>query len=159
MIPSAPEPRPARPRLYSDELADLVCDRIADGESLVAICAEPAMPSLRTILRWAEENELFAAEYARARDAQAETLASKVIDAADGADEDHQAAKVKIDAYKWRAAKLSPRKYGEKIDLTSGGEKLKPPTSTLAIQAAALLQQVQERLEADDGAQDGASGG
>jgi hypothetical protein len=28
-----------------------------------------------------------------------------------------------VDARKWVAAKLKPKKYGDKIDVTSGGEK------------------------------------
>jgi hypothetical protein len=31
---------------------------------------------------------------------------------------------MRVDARKWIAAKLKPRKYGDKIDHTTGGEKL-----------------------------------
>lgn len=37
------------------------------------------------------------------------------------------AQKVKIDAYKWRASKLAPKRYGDKLDLTSDGQPIIPP--------------------------------
>jgi hypothetical protein len=42
-----------RPTLYTPETVDRICDRLADGESLKAICREPGMPSERTVLTWA----------------------------------------------------------------------------------------------------------
>lgn len=44
-----------RRSLYSDELADAICDRISEGESLRAICAEGGMPSKGTVMRWLDD--------------------------------------------------------------------------------------------------------
>jgi hypothetical protein len=33
-------------------------------------------------------------------------------------------SKLQIDARKWKASKLAPKKYGDKMDLTTDGEKI-----------------------------------
>ena len=54
-------------KLYSDDLADLICQRIARGESLVEICADD-LPSETAVYRWLAEKPVFREMYARARD-------------------------------------------------------------------------------------------
>jgi hypothetical protein len=69
--PAPPEAAPAvPPRPYvrfSADLARVVCVRIAAGESLRAICAEPDMPSTASLRRWAKTRRDFAKIYNRAR--------------------------------------------------------------------------------------------
>lgn len=103
-----------RPTIYSDEIAETICDLIASGESLVSICkSSDDLPGIRTVLRWAKENADFGMKYAGAREAQAEVMDDKILTAADEAEIDPQAARVRIEAYKWRAAKLAPKSYGD----------------------------------------------
>lgn len=48
-----PKPRrPGRPSIRSRALEEAICQRIASGESLRAVCRDPAMPSKSTVLRW-----------------------------------------------------------------------------------------------------------
>ncbi|MBN1294376.1 MAG: hypothetical protein JXB48_21245 [Candidatus Latescibacteria bacterium] len=44
--------------------------------------------------------------------------------------------RLKIDTLKWLLSKLVPEKYGEKLDLTSGGDKLPIPPSQLVVKIA-----------------------
>lgn len=141
--------KPGRPSIYSPEIADSILERLAAGESMVQICADEKMPGLRTVMRWAAEDQEFGTEYARAREAQAEVMDDKILTAADGADKDPQAARVKIEAYKWRAAKLAPKRYGEKIDVTSGGEKLPSDDVTRATRLAAIFAEIEKRNASD----------
>jgi hypothetical protein len=138
-----------RPTIYSDKIADAILERLAQGDSLVQICEDKQMPGLRTVMRWAAESDGFGTEYARAREAQAEVMDHKILSAADKAKEDPQAARVQIEAYKWRAAKLAPKRYGEKIDVTSGGEKLPVDDVTRATRLAAILAEIEKRNAAD----------
>jgi hypothetical protein len=108
-----------RPSSYTQEIADEICERLSKGDSLVQICRDEAMPGLRTVMRWAVDNADFGTEYARAREAQAEVMDDKILTAAEEAAVDAQAARVRIDAYKWRAAKLAPKRYGDKTILGS----------------------------------------
>ncbi len=111
-----------RASIYTDELAELICERIADGESLRAICEDDNMPSRRCVLYWLESNETFCAKYARAREAQADVMDDKILTVADKCTpEDAAAARVKIDAYKWRASKLAPKVYGDKQQVEHSG--------------------------------------
>lgn len=138
-----------RPTLYSLKMADAILERLANGESMVQICSSDEMPGLRTVMRWAVDNTDFGIEYAQAREAQAEVMDDKILTAADGAKADPQAARVQIDAYKWRAAKLAPKRYGEKIDVTSGGEKIEPDEITRATRLAAIFSELDKRNAPD----------
>ena len=108
--------KPGRPSLYSPKLVEDICDRIADGESLRTICDDETMPDRRTVLRWLDTHPDFAAKYARAREAQGDAMDEKILAVADACTNETAAAdRVKILAYQWRAAKLAPKKYGEKV--------------------------------------------
>ncbi len=108
-----------RPTLFSDEMSAEICRRIMDGESLRQICQDKDMPVRETVHRWLGENEEFSIQYARARDTQADTYADDIIAISDEAkDKDSAAAaKVRVDARKWVASKLKPKRYGDKLDL------------------------------------------
>lgn len=140
-----------RPSLYTAEIADDILERLAAGESLVKICSGDEMPGLRTVMRWAAENHDFGTEYARAREAQAEVMDDKILTAAGKAKDDPQAARVEIEAYKWRAAKLAPKRYGDKIDVTTGGEAMNSMDETaVAARVASLLRTGLERADGSD---------
>ncbi len=109
-----------RPTTYSQETADKICELIARGMSLRAICASADMPAGGTVHRWLAEHQDFQEQYARAREEQADGFADEIIDIADSvAPETGEVAKAKlqIDARKWKASKLAPKKYGEKLEL------------------------------------------
>jgi hypothetical protein len=44
------QPKRGRPSDYSAEIAEAICDRLVNGESLRAVCADPAMPARATVL-------------------------------------------------------------------------------------------------------------
>lgn len=108
-----------RPTKFTEAFANNICERIMNGESLREICLSDNMPKRTTVHRWLSENEVFQNQYARARDTQADTLADDIIAISDTAtDKDSAAAaKVRVDARKWVAAKLKPKRYGDKLDL------------------------------------------
>jgi len=113
---------------YNEAVATEVLDRLADGQTMKAICREPGMPSARTVKRWAAEDvNGFADRYDRARKLQADALFDESIDISNEEFIDSvevQAAKLKIDTRRWFIGKLYPEKYGEKVEITSRTEKL-----------------------------------
>lgn len=124
-----------RPSICSPELAEVICERLIEGESMRKICRDESMPNRATLLRWMEVDEGFAAKCARARIWQADLMDDLVLETADACTtETAHADKVKISAYQWRAAKLSPKKYGDKtfseaeINLRAGSISDKPLT-------------------------------
>jgi hypothetical protein len=108
---------------YTEELANEICDRLIEGESMRRIALSPNMPSRNTMLRWIDdETKDFGSKCARARLMQADTMDDMVLDLIDKVDADNaHAMKVKLSAIQWRASKLNPKKYGEKLDLNHGG--------------------------------------
>jgi len=114
-----------RPSKFSKAIADEICRRLADGESLRTICAEDAMPDKDTVRRWLrdEVSADFHAQYARAREEQADSLAEEAIDAARAAvDRDTAAAaKVQVDALFKYAGQLKPKVYGDKREISHKG--------------------------------------
>ena len=108
---------------YTEELADKICEGLMEGKSMVKICKSPDMPSRSTILRWMNDLPEFEAKCARARLMQADLMDDLILDIAENCDEDnYQSSKVKLSAYQWRAAKLAPKKYGEKLQHTGENE-------------------------------------
>jgi len=110
-----------RPSDYTEELADLICEAVASGGALYRMCAErDDLPAERTIYQWLEKHPSFAQKYARARERQADRNADEIVDIADTED-DPQRARVRMDARKWRASKLAPKKYGDKVQQEISG--------------------------------------
>jgi hypothetical protein len=99
---------------------DLICREIAEGSSLKAICARHDVPSRETIYQWLADDSAFSDKYVRAREDQADFYADEIIDIAD-TEPDANKARVRIDARKWKASKLQPKKYGDKVDLNLSG--------------------------------------
>jgi len=121
---AAPRRPVGRPSLYTPELADLICERVAEGESLRKICADDDMPHRSNVERWLSQDPDFAAKYAHARERQGDLMdeeqmeicrqiKTKEIAAAE--------ARVLVGVLQWRASKLAPKRYGEKIDVSHSG--------------------------------------
>lgn len=134
-----PKKPAGRPTAFSAEVATTICSRIAQGESLVNICKDETLPSRATVMRWLLEDSHvgFRDNYARAREAQADFYAEEIIDIADeectvvkhGEGDEAKDVEVafdsaavarnrlRVDARKWYASKVAPKKYGDKLAL------------------------------------------
>ena len=123
---------------FSQELADLICERLATGESLRKICLDEQMPAASTVWLWLDKNQAFSEQYARAREAQAEYYADEIVDISDEAIDNETAAsaRVRVDARKWVASKLRPRKYGELVKHEHGGSNGGPIPVSIAVSYA-----------------------
>lgn len=132
-----------RPNKYSQTLAAEICRLIADGLSLRTICAADGMPASSTVYLWLREKAEFSEQYAHARAIQADALADEIIELADQCEPETAAvakAKVQIDARKWKAARLAPKKYGDKVEVdnvsTDGSMRPQPVLTGEEIKAA-----------------------
>ena len=148
-----------RPTDYSPELINEICDRIATGEPLVRICREESMPNVVTVYRWLNKYPEFSNLYAKAKDASADTLAEEIQDIADQMPMERtdgngntqfdgayiQWMKLRVDARKWVASKLKPRKYGDR--LTHAGDADNPIKSETTIQASELFASILQNME------------
>ncbi len=151
-----------RPSGYSDALAVEICRRIAERESLRKICADPDMPDKTTVLRWlaAKENAEFRTQYAHAREMQADTLFDEALEIADETSDDWittedgkkvldhehvQRSRLRVDARKWAAGKLAPKRYGDKLQHTGDGGgpiRVRPDLSKLTDEELDALERI-----------------
>lgn len=128
-----------RPSIYSLELADKICERLAAGESMRSISRDESMPAMSTLFKWIRENEAFSQQYAKAKEESADAWVEDMLDIADNQvgnpvlvddkpllNQDGKAvmfvdgpavnhARLRVDTRKWAASKLKPKKYGEKV--------------------------------------------
>jgi hypothetical protein len=134
-----------RPTVYTQELADTICERIALGESMRSICTQDDMPSMSSVFKWLREDAEFSQQYARATDERTEAMAEDLLHIsdtpimgetktikADGSIEIKQDEmlghrRLQIDARKWLMSKMKPKKYGDKLDMTTNGKDLPTP--------------------------------
>lgn len=121
-----------RPSEYSDDLATEICIRLSQGDTLIAICREDGMPDKATVFRWLAKNLEFRDKYARARDEQSDVFAEETVDIADNTN-DPAKARVQIDARKWFASKVAPKKYGDKTAHELSGPNGQPIATSLEI--------------------------
>jgi hypothetical protein len=124
------EPKRGRSSGYDVEIAETICNRLVNRESLRAICADPAMPARATIFRWLARNEKFRRSYAFARECLVEGLMDEILEIVDdtsgdyvektGADgkgtrvvdrEHIEECRRRIKARRWMLAHLMPKKY------------------------------------------------
>lgn len=120
-----------RPSDYTEEMANALCDRLATGESLTAICKSKGMPSKPTVLRWLTKNEEFRTQYGKARELSQDAVAEEyfeILDAeppkkADGSFDSGAVmwAKNRADARKWYLSKIAPKRYGDKLQTEHSG--------------------------------------
>jgi hypothetical protein len=120
-LPPVPVRRGA-PTTYTKELSTRFLQRLAQGELAVNLCQEEGMPAVETIYGWIGRHPEFAQEYARARELQAHSLAEQAITIAIATTpETVQVDRLKFDAMKWYASKVSPRNYGDKVQTELSG--------------------------------------
>ena len=146
-----------QPTKYNKQIASHICGLIADGLPLRTITRMEGMPTSSTVYLWLATHDELWVLYARAREDQADALAdefiaiseekpmlrivtdSETIDKLDPKGESHK--RNRIDARKWVAAKLKPRKYGDRQILA--GDKDNP----VAVKDVTLFDELVKNLE------------
>lgn len=125
--------------------------------------------SYSVVIKWQQSNAVFAEAIARARLQQVEHMVDEIMEIADCEEGDAsvefdrygrpyavikgknvQRSRLMIEARQWRAAKAKPQVYGDKVDVTSGGEKLASPIGHVAIDARvqSIMLTAASRMEA-----------
>ena len=140
-----------RPSLYKPEIIDELCERLSKGEPMAQICRDEHMPAVSTISDWTlgksslspEETLQLSVRVARAREDGYDAIANDCLNIADGngkdmriteagvpvADHDVvQRARLRVDTRLKLLACWDPKRYGNKIDHTTQGEKIEGNT-------------------------------
>ena len=106
-----------RPSLKSPELIEKICERLARGEPLAAICRDDGMPAPRTVREWAETDKTISAAIAHAREDGHDAIALQALSIADERDEDPASRRVMVETRLKLLAKWDPKRYGDKIGI------------------------------------------
>lgn len=125
-----------------ENIVNEVCDLISTGYSLSKACRAISV-SKETFYKIIDEDKEKSNQYARATKERAEAIFEEILDIADETENDtieidlgdgiksektnHEAiqrSKLRVDARKWMLSKMQPKKYGDKIDMTTGGDKI-----------------------------------
>jgi hypothetical protein len=136
-----PKPAPLKDKLDAVGI-EAVCERVSDCETLQSI-ADSVGVSKGTLITWLARH---ADQYVRAREAQADKLAEDILAIADdGSNDTYQTddgevtnhdviarSRLRVDARKWLAGKMAPKKYGDKLAV--GGSDDMPPIQVQKIE-------------------------
>lgn len=112
------------PREDTPDLKRILCERVANGELVAAVCQElgihRSMP-----WRWTQNDPQFRDDYTRARENQAHAMAEDVILMADDESIPADSRRVRVDARKWLTSKIAPKLYGDEkhhtVDISVSG--------------------------------------
>lgn len=128
---------------YCPHVGALICERLALGMSLRQACALEGLPGETTVMGWLQRHPDFLEAYGRARVLQAHRRFDQVWEIAEAADkEGAYLAKVKIDAVRWQASRLAPKRYGLKADLAEAYERAAEPAPPEAPEEAVEMIEV-----------------
>jgi hypothetical protein len=130
-----------RPIEWTDEVkaavVEEICLEIAMGFSLKSILAnDDSLPSYSSFMTWISASKEFLEKYQVAIDIRTEIRAEEITDIADEDPRTYIDAngavridpafiamqKNRMDARKWEASKLKPKKYGEKLNVEATGK-------------------------------------
>jgi hypothetical protein len=152
-----------RPTSYTQEIADELCAHLAMGESLRTACSADGMPSVATVFNWFKSQDGFLEQYTRAKEEAADAMAEDILDIADDGTNDYMTitrgnssyevvnseaiarSKLRVESRKWLMAKMKPKRYGDKLDVTSDGKELPQPISPLILQMPNLTDDIKNR--------------
>ena len=125
-----------------DKIFNYVCSEIEKGRALRNVLKDDKMPSTSTFYEWLDNDDVKSKQYARATSVRADIIFDDILSIADENTNDTyindngievvnndviQRSRLRIDSRKWVLSKLNPKKYGDKTDITSGGEKITAP--------------------------------
>lgn len=134
-----------RPTTYTQELADRICEELALGKSMRTVCTQEGMPAMSSVFKWLREHKEFSEQYAKAKEESTDAMAEDLLYISDTPvmgevrtikpdgsveikqDEMLGHRRLQVDSRKWLMAKMKPKKYGDKLDMTTNGKALPTP--------------------------------
>ena len=121
-----PKAKIGRPSMFNEDMTVAILNRMCSGESLRSICRDPTMPSITTVIDWVSKHTEFAAQYARARELQADALFEDLFALANPPEGEDSAIlvnrdRLRSDNMKWVLSKIIPKRFGDKSQVEVSG--------------------------------------
>lgn len=127
----------ARPSTYNFELCKEICSEVANGFNIkTVLSSKQEYPTFQTWCNWKRKNPELFDLYVKSIQDKAESVDEEIDFIYDGLKNgtyEPAQANVLIQTLKWKASKYYPKMFGDKTDITSGGEKLNTNISILNI--------------------------
>lgn len=134
--------------IYTEDLADKICDLVIEGSNLNKIVALDGMPARGTIYKWFDEHKEFKDKYTRAREARADWRFDKLDEITQDMRKgiiDPSQARVEMDIIKWQAGKENSKNYGDKVtSVVTDPDGNALPAQTILITETAIKDMVQK---------------
>ena len=148
-LPFSAKKKIGRPSEYSDEIADTILARISEGESLKGICRDLKIMNV-TVYSWMRARPSFLTLYAQAREDRADSLGDDLQEIADASTpETVQVDRLRTDVRKFIAAKLNPRKWGDRVQAALTGADGGPiQVQSIQVDAGELSPDARDALRA-----------
>lgn len=124
MAVSATKRPTGRPTVRTLAIELEILGRLEEGESLLAICRDEHLPNRSTWRDWLDKDPDLYRQYARAREVQADVLLDDIADIEDRTltgEIDAAAARTVLSSKQWRAMKMAPKQYGDRLATTITG--------------------------------------
>lgn len=117
-----------------------IIQQIELGRSVKNILDDPAYPSRASFYSWLNDNPERIELYKKATEIRADGIFDDMLELADDGTKDYyydvngnrqqsmvavNRSRLQLDTRKWVLGRMNPKKYSEKLDITSGGDKLK----------------------------------
>ena len=136
-----------RPDGYNEAMCIEICERVSLGEHIIKVLeSDDRFPTFPTWCRWKREHDELFNAYTRAIQDKSEMVIFEInntMQQVKDGEMDASSARVIIDTLKWLTSKFYPKMYGDKLDLTSDGDKL----NTTPIQITPeLIKEIAENL-------------
>ncbi|KQR93305.1 hypothetical protein ASG01_08900 [Chryseobacterium sp. Leaf180] len=152
---------------------DSILDAIEEGKSLRKTLKEIG-PSSKTFYEWLDADAEKIKRYARACEDRAEALLDEMLDIVDDTSCDYvgmdigegeaseivldkkpnyeliQRSRLRYDARKWLVSKLNPKKYGDKLDVTTDGQKLNNTSIPLVMPDGKTYEDLKNELKPEE---------
>lgn len=128
---------------------NLIIEKIEYGLSLRKSLKDEGVSS-RTFFEWIKDNDIRQKQYAHACEERSEKIFEEMIDIADDGTNDYMTiekgdmlynvedkevvnrSRLRIDTRKWMLSKMMPKKYGDKLDVTTNGKDI--PTQPMIVE-------------------------
>jgi hypothetical protein len=127
----------ARPSEYSFDLSKEICNEIALGNNIIRILeSDPKYPNWTTFRRWKNNNDELRTLYVSSQQDKALALENEIDDLRDmliTKEIEYPVYNALVNTLKWKMAKMYPKVFGDKTDVTSGGEKIQNTTLQIEI--------------------------
>lgn len=114
-----------RPSKYDFNLCKEICDRVANGENIIAVLeSDEKFPVWSTFRLWKNDNEELSTLYVKAQQDKSEAMLHEMDKIWEGCrlgSYDASVANVLIQTLKWKASKFYPKMYGDKTQTEHSG--------------------------------------